>query len=95
MIEAKHEAYTNRLNEDRLADISIEAVGEFVREFDHSGSGVTQAEYSAIVPLLAKQVAKDNNFPGLLYERFEANRKLMRYEQWAFNQLRKISQVKK
>lgn len=41
VIEAKHEAHTDRLNEDRLGDISIEAVGEFVREFDHPGSSVT------------------------------------------------------
>ena len=30
VIEAKHQAYTDRLNEDRLGDFSIEAVGEFV-----------------------------------------------------------------
>ena len=95
VIEAKHKAYTDRLNEYRLGNISIEAVGEFVREFDHPGSGVTQAERRAIVALLAKQVAKDNNLLGLLYEKFEAHRKLMRYEQRAFNQLRKTSQIKK
>ena len=95
VIEAKHQAYTDRLNEDRLGNMSIEAVGEFVREFDHPGSGVTQAERKAVVALLAKQVGKDNNLPGLLYEKFEAHRKLVRYEQRAFNQLRKISQIKK
>jgi len=95
VIEAKHEAYTDRLYEDRLGDTSIKTVRKFVREFDHPGSGVTQAKHSAIFPLLAKQVAKDNNFLGLLYEKFEAHRKLVRYEQRAFNQLRKISQMKK
>lgn len=95
VIQAKHQAYTDRLNEDRLGNMSIEAVGEFVREFDHPGSGVTQAERKAVVALLAKQVGKDNNLPGLLYEKFEAHRKLVRYEQRAFNQLRKISQIKK
>ena len=34
-------------------------------------------------------------FRALLFEKFEAHRKLMRYEQRAFNQLRKKSQVKK
>ena len=95
VIAAKHAAYTDRLNEDRLGNMSIEVVGEFVLELDQPGSGVTQAERSAIVALLAKQVGKDNDLPGLLYEKFEAHRKLVRYEQRAFNQLRKISQIKK
>lgn len=95
VIQAKHQAYTGRLNDDRLGNMSIEAVGEFVREFEHPGSGVTQAERRAVVGLLAKQVSLDNDLPGLLFEKFEAHRKLMRYEQRAFNQLRKISQVKK
>ena len=95
VIAAKHAAYTDRLNEDRLGNMSIEVVGEFVLELDQPGSGVTQAERSAIAALLAKQVGKDNNLAGLLYEKFEAHRKLMRYEQRAFNQLRKLSQIKK
>ena len=95
MIEAKYRAYTDRLNDDRLDNISVGAVGEFVLELDHPGSGVTQAERRAIVALLARQVSKDNTLAGLLYEKFEAHRKLMRYEQRAFNQLRKLSQIKK
>ena len=95
VIQAKHQTYTDRLNDDRLGNMSIEVVGEFVREFEQPGSGVTKAERRAVVAILSKEVAKDNNFPGLLYEKFEAHRKLMRYEQRAFNQLRKISQVKK
>ena len=95
VIAAKHAAYTDRLNEDRLGNMSIEVAGEFVLELDQPGSGVTQAERRAIVALLAKQVGKDNDLPGLLYEKFEAHRKLVRYKQRAFNQLRKISQIKK
>ena len=95
VIEAKHQAYTDRLNEDRLGNISVRAVAAFVREVERPGSGVTQAERRAVVALLVKEVAKDNNLSGLLYEKFEAHRKLMRYEQRAFNQLRKMSQIKK
>ena len=95
VIEAKHKAYTDRLNDDRLGNISVRAVAAFVREVERPGSGVTQAERRAVVAILVKEVAKDNNFPGLLYEKFEAHRKLMRYEQRAFNQLRKVSQIKK
>ncbi len=95
VIKSKHESYTDRLNDDRLGNISVEEVAEFVLALDHPGLGVTQAERRAVVGFLAKQVAKNNDLPGLLYEKFEAHRKLMRYEQRAFNQLRKISQVKK
>jgi hypothetical protein len=56
---------------------------------------VTKSERRAVVAILAKEVAKDNNLPGLLYEKFEAHRKLMRYEQRAFNRLRRVSQIKK
>lgn len=66
-----------------------------MREVERPGSGVTPAERRTVTAILVKEVSKDNNFPGLLYEKFEAHRKLMRYEQRAFNQLRKISQVKK
>ena len=95
VIKAKHQAYTDRLNEDRLGNISVRAVAAFVREVERPGSGVTPAERWAVAAILSKEVAKDNNFPGLLYEKFEAHRKLVRYEQRAFNQLRKISQIKK
>lgn len=59
------------------------------------GSGVTPTEIRTITMLLYREVLKDNNLSGLLFEKFEAHRKLMRYEQRAFNQLRKKSQVKK
>ena len=48
-----------------------------------------------IVVLLLKQVRKNNDLSGLLIEKFEVHRKLMRYEQRDFNQLCKKSQVKK
>ena len=45
--------------------------------------------------LLYYKALKDTDAAGPLYKKFEAHRKLMRYEQRAFNQLRKISEVKK
>ncbi|MGB1158182.1 MAG: hypothetical protein ACPG3V_02140 [Porticoccaceae bacterium] len=47
------------------------------------------------VPRLLMRLRMANNLPILLFEKFEAHRKLIRYEQRAFNQLRKESQVKK
>ena len=93
--EAKHSAYKDRLNEERLGDMTPEAVAGFVREMDDPLSTVTPMERARVVALLFKQVQRDNDISGLLFENFEAHRKLMRYEQRAFNQLRKRSQVKK
>ena len=93
--EAKHSAYKDRLNEERLGDMTPEAVASFVREMEDQLSTVTPMERARVVVLLFNQVQKDNDLSGLLFEKFEAHRKLMRYEQRAFNQLRKKSLVKK
>jgi len=95
VIEAKHEAYTDRLNEERMSNYSIAALREYVQEMAKPGSGVTKNEMRRITILLYYQVLKDTDTAGLLYEKFEVHRKLMRYEQRAFNQLRKMIQVKK
>jgi len=72
-----------------------EAVASFVREMEDPLSMVTPMERARVVALLLKQVQKDNDLSGLLFEKFDVHRKLMRYERRAFNQLRKKSQVKK
>ena len=93
--EAKHKAYTDRLNEDRLANMTLKRLISLLREFGDPAATVTPTERARVAALLFKQVQKDNSLSGLLFEKFEAHRKLMRYEQRAFNQLRKKSQVKK
>ena len=93
--EAKHSAYKDRLNEERLGNMTPEAVASFVREMEDPLSTVTPMERARVVALLFKQVQKDNDLSGLLFEKFDSHRKLIRYEQRAFNQLRKKSQVKK
>lgn len=95
VIEAKHNAYTDRLNEERLANMTLKRLISLLREFGDPAATVTPTERARVAALLFKQVQKDNDLSGLLYEKFEAHRKLMRYEQRAFNQLRKKSLVKK
>ena len=95
VIEAKHDAYTDRLNDERLANMTPEAAAEFVREMEGFQSTVTKYERRAVIGLMYGGAQKDNDLVGLLFEKFEAHRKLIRYEQRAFNQLRKKSQVKK
>ena len=93
--EAKHSAYKDRLNEERLADMSLEGLTSLLREFGDPAARVTPTERARVAALLFKQVQKDNDLSGLLFEKFDSHRKLMRYERRAFNQLRKKSQVKK
>lgn len=78
-----------------MSNYSIAALRDYVQEMAKPGSGVTKNEMRRITMLLYYQVLKDTDTAGLLYEKFEAHRKLMRYEQRAFNQLRKKSQIKK
>ena len=75
--------------------VLVTGASGFVREMQDPLSTVTPMERARVVALLFKQVQKDNNLPGLLFEKFEAYRKLIRYEQRAFNQLRKRSLFKK
>ena len=93
--EVKHSAYTDRLNDERLGNMTLEGLTSLLREFGDPAARVTPTERARVAALLFKQVQKDNDLSGLLFEKFEAHRKLMRYEQRAFNQLRKKSQVKK
>lgn len=93
--EVKHSAYTDRLNEERLANMTFEGLISLLREFGDPAATVTPNERARVAALLFKQVQKDNDLSGLLFEKFEAHRKLIRYEQRAFNQLRKRSLFKK
>ena len=93
--EAKHSAYKDRLNEERLSDMTLEGLTSLLREFVDPAARVTPTERARVAALLFKQVQKDNDLSGLLFEKFEEHRKLIRYEQRAFNQLRKKSSVKK
>ena len=93
--KAKHSAYTDRLNEKRLADMTLEGLTSLLREFGDPAARVTPTERAKVAALLFKQVQKDNDLSGLLFEKFDTHRKLMRYEQRAFNQLRKKTLVKK
>jgi hypothetical protein len=95
VINARHKAYTDRLNDDRLANMSFDALVALMRSTEHPGIVVNYARSMALVTFIARLMAKDNDLVGLLYEKFEAHRKLMRYEQRVFNRLRRISQIKK
>jgi hypothetical protein len=58
-------------------------------------SSPTITQRARVAALLFRQVQKDNDLSGLLFEKFDSHRNLMRYERRAFNQLRKKSLIKK
>ena len=93
--EVKHSAYTDRLNQDRLANMTLEGLTSLLREFGDPAAMVTLTERAKVAALLFKQVQKDNDLSGLLFEKFDSHRKLIRYEQRAVNQIRKAAQIKK
>ena len=95
VMDVKHNAYTDRLNDDRLANMTLEGMTSLLREFGDPAARVTSTERARVAALLFKQVQKDNDLSSLLFEKFDAHRKLMRYEQRAFNQMCGKSQIKK
>ena len=64
---------------DRLANITLEGMTSLLREFGDPAATVTPSERARVAALLFKQVQKDDELSGLLFEKFEAHRKLMRY----------------
>lgn len=48
---------------------------------------MTPTERAWVAALLFKQVQRDKDISGLLFEKFDSHRKLMRYERREFNQL--------
>jgi hypothetical protein len=75
--------------------MTLKGLISLLREFEDPAATVTLTERAGVAALLFKQVQKDDDLSGLLYEKFEAHRKIVRYEQRVFNQLRKQSFVNK
>jgi len=73
LTQAKQSAYTNRLNEERLANMTLEGMISLLREFGGPAATVTSTERARVTALLLKQV-RGNDLLGLLFEKFEALR---------------------
>ncbi|MDA9256787.1 hypothetical protein N9P41_02575 [Pseudomonadales bacterium] len=74
VIDARHKAYTDRLNDDRLINMSFDALVELVRNIppEHPGIVVNYAGRMAAVNFIARMMAADNDLVGLLYEKSES-----------------------
>jgi hypothetical protein len=79
---------------ERLPNMSPEALYRTMKEMDTPRPGKS-VERRAVFTLLYRQTIEDNERARRFGKKFEAHRTLIRYEQRAFNQLRKKSFIKK
>ena len=88
VISAKHAAYVDKPEEDRMPDMSRELIEETIVGMVSPKERFSKRDRDYMVNLLYKEVEKDNDPVQRLMLKIEAHRKLMRYEQRAVNRLR-------
>ena len=95
VIDAKHASFKEKLEADRLPNMSPEALYRTIKEMETPRSGVTSAERRAVFTLLYRQIKEDNDRARRFAKKLDGHRKLMRFEQRAVNQIRKAARIKK
>ena len=95
VIDAKHASYNEKLEAERLPDMTTEALLRTIKNMETPGSGVTSVERRKVIWDMYQQIQEDNRWALRLAKKLDVHRKLMRYEQRAVNQLRKAARIKK
>ena len=88
VIKAKHAAYIDKPEEDRMPYMSRELIEETVVGMVSPKEKLSKRDRGYMVNLLYKEVEKDNDPVQRLMLKIEAHRKPLRYEQRAVNRLR-------
>ena len=88
VITAKHAAYVDKPEEDRMPDMSRELIEETIVGMVSPKERLSKRDRDYMVNLLYREVEKDNDPVQRLMLKIDAHRKLMRYEQRAVNRLR-------
>ncbi len=88
VITAKHAAYADKPDAERMPYMSRELIEETVVGMISPKERLSKRDRDYMVNLLYKEVEKDNDPVQRLMLKIEAHRKLMRYEQRAVNRLR-------
>jgi len=88
VISAKHAAYADKPDAERMPYMSRELIEETVVGMVSPKEKLSKRDRDYMVNLLYKEVEKDNDPVQRLMLKIEAHRKLMRYEQRAVNRLR-------
>ena len=95
VIIAKHAAYVDKPEEDRMPDMSRELIEETIVGMISPRERLSKRDRDYMVNLLYREVEKDNDPVQRLMLKIEAHRKLMRYEQRAVNRLRGAAKSQK
>jgi len=88
VIAAKHAAYANKPEAERMPDMSRELIEETVVGMISPKERLSKRDRDYMVHLLYREVEKDNDPVQRLMLKIEAHRKLMRYERRGVNRLR-------
>ena len=88
VISAKHAAYADKPDSEKMPDMSRELIEETVVGMISPKEKLSKRDRDYMVNLLYKEVEKDNDPVQRLKLKIDAHRKLMRYEQRAVNRLR-------
>jgi hypothetical protein len=88
VIAAKHAAYADKPDAQRMPYMSRELIEETVVGMVSPKEKLSKRDRDYMVNLLYKEVEKDNDPVQRLMLKIEAHRKLLRYEQRAVNRLR-------
>ena len=95
VIDAKHASYKEKPQAEHFPDMTPEALCEVINAMDPFGADVTSTERRKVIKTMYQQIKEDNEWGRRLAKKPDAHQKLMRYEQRAVNQLRKIVRIKK
>ena len=95
VITAKHAAYVDKPDAERMPYMSRELIEETVVGMISPEEKLSKRDRDYMVNLLYREVEKDNDPVQRLMLKIEAHRKLMRYEQRAVNRLRGAARIKK
>ena len=88
LITAKHAAYADKPDAERMPYMSRELIEETVVGVISPKERLSKRDRDYMVNLLYREVEKDNDPVQRLVLKIDAHRKLMRYEQRAVNRLR-------
>jgi hypothetical protein len=95
VIEAKHRAYQNKPESEKLEALTRREWIRSVRDTQIPESQMEEADIRWVGNLMFRQGQQDHDPVSQLGGKIEEHRKLMRYEQRAVNQIRKAARIKK
>ena len=95
VIDAKHHAYQDKPESEKVEALTRREWIYSIREAQIPESQMEEADIREVGNLMFRQGQHDHDPVSRLGVKIEEHRKLMRYEQRAVNQIRKVARLKK